>query len=231
MSWRGVRTALLAVVVSILVAACGGGPGAFQQGSPQAGASTARDIFYDFSAAGGGWSGTGLWHWVSSRNQLPVKGGNPCWLSYSPYGAWWYGIDATCNFDTGTTNSGNLTSPVSNLGGFSQAQLRFWTWWSIELEGPEYDVRYVQVSTDGGATWTTLGFLPGVPSSGGWVLVTANLNAYIGPNTRLRFVFDTVDDLANNFQGWYVDDVRISETFVGGGIPLAAASPQTAPGR
>jgi hypothetical protein len=36
-----------------------------------------------------------------------------------------------------------------------------------------------------------------------------NLSSYIGNIVQIRFRFDTIDGQFNNFEGWYIDDVRI----------------------
>src|SRR5262249_23801841 len=38
-----------------------------------------------------------------------------------------------------------------------------------------------------------------------------DLSAYAGQTVQIRFRFDTVDKKNNNFEGWYVDDVRIQQ--------------------
>lgn len=219
--------ALALVAVAFLVAACGGGAGSLQVSQMSRGAGdvspagdaapagAARDIVFQFGSTEG-WTVSGLWHWISSSRNGNGRG-NPCWISYSPHGAFWYGQDVSCDYYTGDTTAGNLTSPLISLAGFTRAQLRFRTWWNIEIQEPCcYDVRSVQVSTDGGSTWTTLGNLPGVSSSGGWVLAVTSLNAYVGQTVQIRFRFNSVDSNYNTHQGWYVDDVVISPNFTTG---------------
>ena len=64
------------------------------------------------------WTASGLWHQVSTSN-------SPYPASYSPTHSWWYGQDDTGNYNTGTANSGNLTSTpiyIPSTGYY----LRFW---------------------------------------------------------------------------------------------------------
>jgi immune inhibitor A len=105
------------------------------------------------------------------------------------------------------------------------ATLGFWTWYAIE-EG--WDFGFVQVSTDGGANWTSLAnadttdvydpsahsdVIANVPgftgSSGGWVEETFDLSAYAGQNVLLRFLY--VTDWATTEQGFYVDDITVAD--------------------
>ncbi|MFV0460086.1 MAG: hypothetical protein ACK5MT_15075 [Actinomycetales bacterium] len=103
--------------------------------------------------------------------------------------------------------------------------LSFESMWSIESE---YDLGAVQVSADGGQTWTSVptegsvteladdaearivGALPGLSgSSGGWVSQHADLSAYAGQDVLVSFRYLT-DGLFDE-AGWWVRDVRIGE--------------------
>jgi immune inhibitor A len=110
-----------------------------------------------------------------------------------------------------------------DLGGKASASLSFWTWYDLE---PYWDFGFVQVSTDGGATWTSLPIagtttshdpsamdaivanLPGFTGkSGGWVQKTANLSAWAGQQVLLQFRYMT--DWGTTGAGFYVDDVAV----------------------
>ena len=123
----------------------------------------------------------------------------------------------------------------------SNASLTFWTWYEIE---PYWDFGFVQVSTDGGATWTSLANadttsehdpnahddvvanLPGFTgSSGGWVDETFDLSAYDGKTVLLRFLY--VTDWATVEAGFYVDDVVIADasgTLLSDGLETGSAN-------
>lgn len=103
------------------------------------------------------------------------------------------------------------------------AQLTFWTWYDIELD---WDYGYVEVSTDGGATWATIeGNITtnsdpngnnqegnGITgNSGGWVLATFDLSAYGGQTVVLSFRYET--DAVFQGLGWTVDDITINGFF------------------
>ena len=42
-----------------------------------------------------------------------------------------------------------------------------------------------------------------------WTEVTIDLTPYVGGNVYIRFWFDTVDSVANGFEGWLIDDVTL----------------------
>jgi immune inhibitor A len=128
----------------------------------------------------------------------------------------WFGGKADL-IDTTLTRSVDLTGKTS-------ASLTFWTWYDIE-EG--WDFGFVQVSQDGGATWTSLDLtgmtrthdpnamseivanLPGFTgASGGWVMKTADLSAHAGRQIQLRFRYMT--DWGTTGAGFYVDDIAVT---------------------
>jgi immune inhibitor A len=101
-----------------------------------------------------------------------------------------------------------------------QAHLHFRLWYQLE-DG--YDFGYVEASTDGGRTWTTLrgrhtttdkrtgenygnGY---TGSSKGWLAETINLSRFAGKMIRLRF--ETVTDDEVNLQGMLVQNITIPE--------------------
>jgi immune inhibitor A len=126
-------------------------------------------------------------------------------------------------------NTATTSAPVL-LG--TNASLNFWTFYEIE---EAWDFGFVQISTDGGGTWTSLANadtsdvhdldahpdvianLPGFTGhSGGWVEETFDLSAYAGESALFRFLY--VTDWATVETGFYVDDVTIADD---GGTLLA----------
>ncbi|WP_298139633.1 choice-of-anchor J domain-containing protein [Flavobacterium sp.] len=114
------------------------------------------------------------------------------------------------NSDAQSSSSGvitrtTLTSPSFNLAGYTSANLNYWHY----LRYTDNDNFYVQVSTDNGATWTTIqSYLStqGAPAS--FVNATLNLNSYLGQtNVKVRFNF-----ISPWAYVWAVDNVTISGT-------------------
>jgi immune inhibitor A len=120
--------------------------------------------------------------------------------------------------------SDNKVYRAVDLTGYTTAELSFWTQWDIETG---WDFGFVQVSTDGGATWTSLenedttydhdpnaiwyvvDNLPGFTgSSHGWVQETFDLTPYVGQEILLQFRYAT--DWAVLWTGWWVDDITIT---------------------
>jgi hypothetical protein len=107
-----------------------------------------------------------------------------------------------------------------DLTGLDRATLEFWTWFRIERG---WDYAYVEVSTDGGSTWTVLsgdhtssydpvgnGYGDGFTgSSGDWVQEKVDLSPYTGAEVQVRFEYVTDD--AVYLDGFAVDDISVPE--------------------
>jgi choice-of-anchor B domain-containing protein len=125
-----------------------------------------------------------------------------------------------------------LSTPAIALTAGEAPSLSFWTRYEIE-DG--WDGGVVEISTDDGATWSTLlpvggypgsfipsadacGYLSGDPSFTGtqasWTPVTFDLAPWAGQSIRLRWVFSTDGGLT--LEGWYVDDVVVTHAQVAG---------------
>jgi hypothetical protein len=115
----------------------------------------------------------------------------------------------------------------------SDATLSFDTQWSTE-EG--FDFGAVQISTDGGHTWTSLSNadttsdnfgtddrilenLPGFNGeSGGWRHETFDLSPWAGQTVLLSFRYMT--DVNTEGNGWWVDNVMVGGTLIADGTSL-----------
>lgn len=144
----------------------------------------------------GGYTATGLWHVTATRAFLGSR-------------SFWYGQEATGNYDTGSANAGALTSPVIDLREatapiiLSFAQL-------IDVEdAPGFDRLTVTV-TDADAAANTVSFAKQSGSTGGaFAFRVLPLDGFAGRRVRLAFSFNTVDGALNRTAGWLVDDIRV----------------------
>jgi len=116
-----------------------------------------------------------------------------------------------------------------DLSGMTEATLTFDTYYAIELQ---WDFGFVQVSTDGGATWTSLANdytrddivleghpdiaanLPGFTGTGDGNMAF-DLSAYVGGEVMIAFRYMT--DWGTTEQGWYVDNIAINGEIVDNG--------------
>lgn len=154
------------------------------------------------------------------------------------------GVDFT-SFDTGWTSdgdvlyggSGDLLDNWAIFEATGGGTLTFDTYWDIE---DYWDFGFVQVSTDGGYTWTSLENayttdifdpnayptvienLPGLTSwscyfadDPCWINLSFDLSAYAGQDILLAFRY--VTDWATSYDGWYVDNVYVDSTLISDG--------------
>ncbi len=158
------------------------------------------------------WGGDGTF--VGARISLPQK---PFYVNTPHSGSYeWFGGKGD-EIDNTLVRSVDLTGKTS-------ATLNFWTWYDIE---EQWDYGFVQVSTDGGVTWTSLpidgttsdvvdeGYpaikdnMPGFTgNSGGWLAKTYDLKDYVGKPMMLQFRYMT--DWGTSMAGFYVDDIGVT---------------------
>ena len=135
---------------------------------------------------------------------------------HSGSGQWWGGRGDSVD---------NRVTREFDLSGLNKATLKYWLWYDIE----EYwDYAYVEISDDGGTTWSLLagqytttenpignsyghGYT-GISGGGGepiWVEESIDLSPYAGGKILVRFEY--VTDEAANKVGFVVDDFSIPE--------------------
>lgn len=139
-----------------------------------------------------GAGGPALWHRSMRR-------------AVSPTSAWYYGDEVKGNFNTGARNYGTITSPVIDLTTVHGAELSFGQW--LASEPDPWDQATVLISTDPSVPWAQI-FAKKL-TGGQWSNESVDISAYDGKKIQLRFSFDTVDAIANDFEGWYIDDVKV----------------------
>ncbi len=173
--------------------------------------------------ADGNWTEpTGLWHPTNRK-------------SHSEEQSWWFGNPKTGTYGPGeytastaspttTRDSGSSASPLSSLGrvqgtleskeipveGHATVTFSFWHYRHVEyFSGGSYDRTWVEVGFDG--EWDTLWSEDSRdPSQKAWEQVEFSLRVPDGAsNMQIRFRFDSVDGLHNNYPGWFVDDIRV----------------------
>jgi hypothetical protein len=130
---------------------------------------------------------------------------------------------STQSYFGGKSNNRNATLGMRlGLDAASTDTLRFWCWYDIE---DDWDYAYVEVSTDGGASYQCI---PGnitttydpygqnagygiTGSSSSWVQGVFPLGSYAGTTIHIRFRYWT--DGATTGEGFYVDNIAPVETF------------------
>ncbi len=144
--------------------------------------------------------------------------------------SWKFGGSGSVGYDDST--DGALTMRPMCIG--ENGVFSFWHWMEAEEESSTWawDCGFLEISTDGGETWSVLypdgGYshlkndntanpVPeGTPcwsGSIGWTQETCDLSAYAGQTIEIRFRF--ASDGYVTYEGWYIDDINL--TFDAGG--------------
>lgn len=131
----------------------------------------------------------------------------------SPPGALYFGDPATKSYNTGEHVAGVVTLPKIKLPSDREIILSLRIYALIETN-PAFDKLSVEAdvieSGTVSATRTVLdkSSLP-VDAYQGFALVSARLDELAGRTVILRIVFDSVDASNNNYEGVYLDDLRV----------------------
>jgi len=138
-----------------------------------------------------------------------VESGNQGWTAQSP----WAITDEEAHSpshswtDSPGGNYGNnmnvaITSQVLDLSAHDLVALGYWHTYNTESG---YDYCYVEYSTNGGSTWTTVRTYDG---TGAWAYEEFYVPALANQsNVRIRFRLDT--DVYITADGWHIDDIQV----------------------
>jgi hypothetical protein len=167
--------------------------------------SSAQNVLFadDFEAGTAAWTLSPNWHWIDQDDPCAaLVGGYP-----SGTHAVKFGEDNGCHFSSTFFGRMELVNPVPLPLGAGSIDLAFTTNSETENDWTEgWDIRRVQLSTDAGASWTTLPRIHDSP----WYRHVVDLTSYAGASILVRFEFDAVDGYGNHFRGWMLDDVAIT---------------------
>ncbi len=191
---------------------CGGSP-------PPAGVTV---YFDDMDSGVNGWTAASLWHQTTRR----AAGGSK---------SWWFGQEATGNYAIGSRAGGALTSPPMALATGARIVLEWDHFFQGEGFGRNYvvgssgfdpwlnyDSGWVQASRDGGGSWETLTTLAH-NTGASFVTHKIDISRFAGSTILVRFLFDTLDGVNNQLEGWYVDNVRVRRLSTG--TPILSVMP------
>jgi len=146
-----------------------------------------EQAFYFDDLEGGLSDWNGSWGQTSSYSHSPTT----C-MTDSPSG----------NYPNNATTTMAMQSSL-DLSDSDTASLVFWHRYDTESG---YDYCYVEVSTNGGSSWTQVASYSGQQSD--WTEETIDLDAYAGTaGFKVRFILDSDGWIQKD--GWYVDDVHV----------------------
>jgi len=137
-----------------------------------------------------GWTAQSPWAITTTASHSPTHS----WTD-SPSGSYGNNVDTS------------LTSPLVDLTDSVGVELSFWHRYQTEAT---YDFCHVEVSSDGGASWTELASYDG--SQPGWQQVTLAVPGLDGASAA-RVRFRLTSDFSVTADGCYVDDVLLRAAF------------------
>jgi len=129
-----------------------------------------------------------------------ADGSGRCWVTDN--------ADGNSDVDGGATL---LLSPVLNASGPGEPLVAYWRWYSNNTGTVTDDVFLVEISNNGGATWTPLETI-GVTdpeASGGWYEKVFRIADHIAPTSTMRLRFNASDLGGGSIVEAGVDGVRI----------------------
>lgn len=177
-------------------------------------AAMAQQVLYqeDFESNGltDSWKLTGDWRFKTNSACLPNEFGY-----VTPVTALVFDYGSECGYRSSrgglATMNFDITIPIV----YPSVKLEWWDYVGAELGSDFY---FIDISTDGGATWQEL--FRNSESETFWDIEEADLTPFVGETIRLRFGF-TADDTFTNV-GWYIDNVRIVAETLGTSISAVA---------
>ena len=105
-----------------------------------------------------------------------------------------------------------LISPTMDLGSANDAMISYWRWYSNDTGGgPNADVFVVEISNDGGATWTSVETVgpSGSGTSGGWLFHEFNVADFVAPTSQVSVRFIASDEADPSLVEAAVDDFLV----------------------
>jgi len=168
--------------------------------------------YEDFEANNGNFTPdpqTGAWEWGEpTSGPNGAHSGTKCWATV---------------LDDNYANSADwyLYTPTMRVTG-NNPTISFYHWYNTE---GYFDGGNVQISTDGGNTWITVGPEGGYPysyvsalsdsgfsgGSNGWLLATFDLSSVLSSGDIFQMRFHFASDGSVNRDGWYIDDFAITD--------------------
>jgi len=135
------------------------------------------------------WTTNGTWGITSSTYHSPSNS-----FTDSPGG----------NYGNNQNTYMVLANPI-NISSYPVTYLSFWHRYATEAG---YDFCYVEVSSDNGTTWQTVTSYNGTLAT--WTQQTFDITSYANSSSQLRIRFRLQTDASVVADGWYVDDIKIT---------------------
>lgn len=119
---------------------------------------------------------------------------------HSPPFSWAYNVPSGPSSRNNDCYLGSNTS--IDLSQYSSAKLSFYTKYYFRSG----DYGYVEVSTDDGSTWVTVGTISGIYTL--WKRIEIDLSSYAGESIKIRFRLQTNQQIPSKY--WKIDDIIVT---------------------
>ena len=180
--------------------------------------------------------GTDIWTHSGTGDTWAIS------TAQSNSGSYAYNAEDTADISEQQLESPDVLLPNANF----PLSLQFWNQQTMEdSSGGCYDGAILEISTNGGSSWTQLDSeLLSDPYDGAisssynnplagrnawcgdpqaWLNSIIDLNAYAGETVRFRFSLGT--DSSVGREGWYIDDVKVQSCVAAGDAPVIQVEP------
>jgi carboxypeptidase T len=152
----------------------------------------------------GNWTVQGSWSLHTDSYHSPTHS-----IAYAPY-------------PNNANYSLTLTTPI-NAQSVPVCYLNFWN--RVSLENG-WDFGYVEVSSDNGSTWQQVISYTGNNLT--WTEQSFDITSYVNASAQLKIRFRITSDGNTLDQGWWVDDIKLTNYCLGTvGVPGVANIPKT----
>ncbi len=193
-------------------------------------AKTLKDaIFYDGFETDKGWTMNGEWERGAPQG-LGGDYGNPD-PSSAFNGSNILGLDLLGqgsyqgDYESSLADHAEYTiSPVIDCSNYTDVEIEFQRW--LGVESNTYDHAYIDISTNGGTSWTEIWANGSSTLNGGsWEETTYDISAYADGQATVQFRFSMgTSDGSWQFCGWNIDEFYVFGTPTGPIVPVATVS-------
>ena len=156
---------------------------------------------------------TGVWNRMDPQPTAAQPGddhsaaGTMCWVTDGRAGSGLGSYDV----DNGQTT---LTTPALDLSATTDPVISYWRWYSNDQgNAPHADVFVVDISDDGGSTWTNVETVGpgGAETSGGWYYHEFHVVDFVSPSAAVKLRFIASDEGDGSIVEAALDDFRVEE--------------------
>ncbi len=171
-----------------------------------------------------GWQTQGQWAFGQPQGQGGDHGSPDPDQGYTGLNV--YGFNLAGDYSANMSQAQYLTTPEFDCSETNEVHLGFWCW--LGVEQPQYDHARIQISTDGGGTWSNIWENTGTMEAGEWEYMEFDLSgeAAGSEHVLIRWGMGPTDG-SWQFCGWNIDDIQVFYSHPGMQTPTPTPVPPT----